>query len=374
MPTDSAQTPLSAAMDSAAGDATAAAPQHQPRQLDNDQSAVDEVPTSSIPIPDKQQIGKTAGPQIGCAGQDGFPPSAAPHDHLCQRRLKPEEMDAPLATSSSQPHCSPSSASPTGISAPTAAATLGHGLDQQVAVLSVLAGAAVDPASALTLPLLPDATDPSAVLQDPAANPLVEERAGLGSNSASSSSSLDIYDALREDRAYGEEDWQLVKASRKGSAGSIKATLDTSEKQTGAGPHQGQASKRREQPMESHVRSQEAAHEAAGVSGDATHVAKHVPRSSSQASMSSCMSLDTADAQDRYSRGACKEWAWGFFPVGLQLLTVVLLYCAPHGLLLLLFLLLLLLLLLLQSLPIMKLPVKTVETSCFWVLHRLRSS
>lgn len=313
MPTDSAQTPLSAAIDSVAGDPTAAALQHLPCRRDDDQSAAAEVATSSIHVSDTQQTGKMARPQVDCAGQDGFSPeqpsSAAPDDHLCQHRLKVEETNASRAKSSSKSHCGTPLPLPTsGASAPAAsapAATLSHGMNQQVAVLSVLAGAAANPASALTLPLLPDATDPSAASQDPAANPLVEERPGLGSNSASSSSSLDIYDALRGDSAHSE-DWQLVKASRKASTGGIKATLGANEKQAGAAQHQGPASKRREQPMESHVRSQEFAQEAAGVARDATHVAKPVPRSSSQASMSSWMSVDTADTHDRYSRMACK--------------------------------------------------------------------
>ena len=316
-PTDSAQAPSSALPGSAADHAITAISQPQSPWLKSAQSAAEEAPTSIIPAIDDQQTGNTSEALLD---PDSFipdqPSSAAPDDHLCQHRLQPEVFSASLATSSSRSDGCSQPASPTSdTSAPAAASaavSVTPGIDPQVAVLSVLAGVAADPASALMQPPSPGAADPSAGSQPSAVNPLAEGCAGHDSNSASSSG-VDIFDAMREERTCGE-DWQVVKASRKGSGGSIKATLDTNERQAGAAQQHGMANKRREQLMESHARSQEAAQEPVNSNADVVYVTQPVRRSSSQASISSWASVDTTDTHDRYSTKAYKQFICQSFP------------------------------------------------------------
>ena len=315
---DTTQAPLSALAGRAADHAITANPQPQSPWLESDQPATEEAPISSGHATDNQQTGNTSEPLDDCVNPDSFilerPSSAAPDDHLCKHRLKPEVSSASLATSSSKSDgCSPPASPTSNTSAPAMALTavsVAPGIDPQVAVLSVLAGVAADPASALMQPPLPDAADTSAGSQPATANPLAADCAGHDSNSASRCG-LDIFDALREDRTCGE-DWQVVKASRKGSGGSIKATLDTSERQAGAAQQHGMAGKRREQLTESHARSQEAAQESVNSHADVVHVTRPVRRSSSQASISSWASVDTTDTHDRYSRKSCKQ---EFYPL-----------------------------------------------------------
>ena len=320
MPTASAQASLSPQAGRAAGHGLEKPPQPQYPWLEGGRSPAEQASTSSAQATDDHQTGTTSESLGSSVGQHGSLPErsscAAPDDHLCHHRLKPELSGA---TSSSKSVSSSQSASPTSnTSAPAAALTavsVQPGIDPQVAVLSVLAGVAADPASVLTLPLLPDAMHTSLGPQPSVINPLTEGRAGSDSRSASGSGP-DIYNALREDRTHAKE-WQVVKASRKGSASSIKATLDTSERQAGAAQQHGMASKRREQLVESHGRWQESAQDAANSNADVAHVTKPMRRSSSQASTSSWASVDTSDTHDRYTTKACEHFVYWSFPYGL---------------------------------------------------------
>ena len=317
---NSAQTPLSALAGSAADHAVTANPQPQSSLLEGDRAAAEQAPIGSAHATDNQQTGSASEPLVSSVDQGGFlperPSNAAPDDHLCQHRLKPEVSIASLVTCSSKSDGGSQPASPTSYThTPARASTavaVTPSIDPEVAVLSVLAGVAVDPASTLMQPLSPDLVKTLAGPQPSAANPLPEDCAGPDSSSATGSG-LDIYDALREAGTNGE-DWQVVKASRKGSAGSIKATLDTSERHAGAAQQHGMASKRQEQLMDSHGRSPEAAQEAANSKADVAHVTRPVRRSSSQASMSSWASVDTTDTHDRYSTQACKQFVCWSLP------------------------------------------------------------
>ena len=297
--TESAQASLSALAGHAAD-----------RWLGSNQAAAEEAPTSSIHATGNQQTGTNSVPLGNDVDQGGFlperPSSAAPDDHLCQHRSKPE-VSSSASSFKSVGSCqlaSPTSDTPAPAASLTAV-SVNPGIDPQVAVLSVLAGVAADPASVLTQPRKPDAIHPPPGPQPSAASPLTEERAGPDSNLVSSSG-IDIYDALREDSTHAE-DWQVVKASRKGSAGSTKAAIDPGERQAGIAQQHGIASNRWEQPMESHGRCPESAQETANMKAGAVHVSKPMQRSSSQASTSSWASVDTTNTHDRYNTQACKQ-------------------------------------------------------------------
>ena len=318
MPTDSPRALLSASL----GNLASATPRHQSPGHDADLSPAEEEPTCSQAT--DHQTGTSSEPKVDCLGQDDFLPELAPSaalgEHLCEYRLKPEGSSESVYASScisdlgSQPS-TPASESDT--SAPAASSTvapLRGDIDQQVAVLSVLAGVAADPACAPTSPsqshttsqshrhsVSANDTDPSGQPQSSVPEPLVPSTEGASSGSKSTNGgSCDIYDALREARPR-DEDWQVVKASRKGNTSTSKASADATHEISGSAEQHGTASKRRE-PVESQSRSQEAVQEAANMNGNATHLTYPVRRSASQASMSSWASIDTTDMHDRYSR------------------------------------------------------------------------
>lgn len=310
--TDSSQPCLAASLATSTAHAAAVQPQ-KAAWPQADLPAAVEQPTCSAGATDNHQIGTISEHNMDCVSRDDClarsPPSTGTADPHCQHRLKPEASSPTLSASScrllggSQPPTTPTSERSTSPPAPASAAPPRHDIHHQVAVLSVLAGVAVDQASSLKQSRPPDANNMSAEPQSLDEDP----RTGGGdSQEARSASSSPIYRALREDMPQGE-DWQVVKGSRKGGTNVVKATPDsvTHELSRAAAQHE-VLSARREQPVTAHSRSQEAAREAAeeasaNLNGCAPHQAKPVRPSPSQASMSSWASFDTTGTQDRYS-------------------------------------------------------------------------
>lgn len=311
-PTDSAQAPLAASVGNSASRAAPGTPQ-QSSWLDADQPAADEDSTGSAGATDHCGIGINPKPIADCVGCDGclppHPASAGPDDDCCQHGVQPEASSMTLPTSSCKSGGSSQPTTPTSQSdiaaAPLAtAAQPSHDIDQRVAVLSVLAGVAADRASTLTHFLSPHASDTSAEPASSAADPLAPPTGCADPGEVPPSGRLHIYHALREDRPQVEA-WQVVKASRKGGVSTVKASAEsaTHEMSRAAVQQDALASTRREplvalqsRPQEA---AQEAAEEAATRNGGASHQAKPVRRSSSQASMSSWASFDTTGTHDR---------------------------------------------------------------------------
>lgn len=311
-PTALAQAPLAAAVGNSASRAAPGTPP-QSSWLDADQPAVDENYTHIADPTDHCGIGMTSELKAKCASCNGslppHPASAGPDDRCCQHRLQPEASSMTLPASSckldggSLP-TTPTSQSGTAAAPLVTAAQPSHDIDHQVAVLSVLAGVAADRALTLTQSLSPDASHTSAEPASSAADPLTQPTGCADPGGVAPSSSFHIYHALREDRPH-DEDWQVVKASRKGNVSAVKANADSvaHEMSKAAVQQDVLASTRREQlvALQSgpQAAAQEAAGEAANMSGGATHQAKSVRRSSSQASMSSWASFDTMGMHDR---------------------------------------------------------------------------
>ena len=308
----------------------------QPASVGTQLQASESQPQSNTPLvisADPSSNAKTSGPKLAEAGRSeeshalavaqvpcllhspsnqasehAYHDSTATDDHLNHHRLNSESNCAMSSSSSrsdedSQPVTPASDASDTQaltvpINRASEAQSSGHDVHQHVAVLSVLAGVAADPASALAQsdtcggPGASTQNGPSAFSE--AGTSGAEER--VAASRSASGSSIDIYDALRDDKPH-VADWQLVKPNRKGSASSSKAASDRGGKSAASQQH-GAASRGREKSAES----QEAAH----MNGDASLVAKPVRRSSSQASVSSWASAETTEGPDRY-RGPFAE-------------------------------------------------------------------
>lgn len=221
-------------------------------------------------------------------------------DGHCQQQCETPSL-SPSSSSSSQSDHDSQQAMPdlvTGRHASAAmpeAAPLGHSIDQEVAVLSVLAGVAADPASALTQPAAEEGTDPPGQPASTAADQAVQSAEDVETSSRSGSDgSLDVYHALREDKPNNTEDWQVVRPTKK--APSSKATHHD---RPPASQQHGTATKGRDRLAESQVSSHEAGQEGIYVNGEPGHAARPVRRSSSQASVSSWASVETGEASDR---------------------------------------------------------------------------
>lgn len=192
-------------------------------------------------------------------------------------------------------------------------------VDQQVAVLSILAGAAADTASPLThsqpshpepsrssahedqLSQADDSADQPAQPVDQSSSTADVSVAGSLSSGPASESSFDIYDALREDRG-DRDDWHVVKASRKSGLSTSKA-VDKSTDLLGAPDQQqqvGMSHRGKDRLGESCLRGQEGAADAVhAVNGEAAQSGKSVRRSSSGASISSWSAMEAGEAPDR---------------------------------------------------------------------------
>ena len=184
-------------------------------------------------------------------------------------------------------------------------------LDQQVALLSLLAGVAADPASHLTHPqsLHSAHAEPSSQgdgatvvsTEEQSLEPADVSSAGTSSGPASESG-LDIYDALREDRG-NRNDWHVVKAGRKSGLSTTKP-VDKSTDLPSAPDHQQQLGmSHRGRLAESSLRSQEGGAEAAvhAVSGELGQSGKTVRRCSSGVSISSWSSAEAVEPVERYA-------------------------------------------------------------------------
>ena len=197
-------------------------------------------------------------------------------------------------------------------------------VDQQVAVLSILAGAAADTASPLThsqpshpelsrssahedqLSQADDSADQPAQPVDQSSSTADMSVAGSLSSGPASESSFDIYDALREDRG-DRDDWHVVKASRKSGLSTSKAVekstdlVGTPDQQQLPQQQQNGASHRgRDRLAESCLRGQEGAADAVhAVNGEVAQSGKTVRRSSSGASISSWSAVEAGEAPDR---------------------------------------------------------------------------
>lgn len=193
-------------------------------------------------------------------------------------------------------------------------------LDQQVAVLSLLAGVAADPASPLTHPQSlrsahaessahehqpSSQADVAAVLSAPteeqSLRPADVSSAGTFSGPASESS-LDIYDALREDKG-NRHDWHVVKAGRKSGLNATKAVDKSTDLPSAPDQQQQLGMSHRGRSAESSLRGQEGGAEAAAhaVSGELGQSGKTVRRCSSGASISSWSSAEAVEAMERYA-------------------------------------------------------------------------
>lgn len=312
-------------------------PQHQSPRLEVDESATDDVHACNADAANGGQtdtatgVFSTADPQANPASQNGSVPKHAPDKavenplcqpsttadgHPSQEMSKPQESCPPLSSASSsksdsdsQPSTPASDAShPPAIPNSSQARPNGLEIDQQVAVLSVLAGVAADPASASL-----QSQDDSGLSAQPGLAALGQpthtaEDLALASSSASDSS-LNIYGALREDTPHGD-DWQVVKPNRKGSTGIVKALADRGHDRSAASQQHAVASRARERFVEPQLRAHEAGQDIVHMNGDGAHVIKPVGRSSSQASMSSWASVDTVEGADRYSLWHAKQIAF----------------------------------------------------------------
>ena len=191
-------------------------------------------------------------------------------------------------------------------------------LDQQVAVLSLLAGVAADPASPLTYPqsLRSAHAESSAREHQPSSQgdvaamvsseeqsfpPADESSAGTSSEPASESS-LDIYDALREDRG-NRNDWHVVKTGRKSGLNTTKAVDKSTDLPPAPDQQQQLGMSQRGRSAESFLRSQEGGAEAGalGVSGEVGQSGKTVRRCSSGASLLSWSSAEAVEPMERYA-------------------------------------------------------------------------
>ena len=226
--------------------------------------------------------------------------------------------------SDSQPSTPVSDRSAAQASAQSSQISLGSvsQLDQQVAVLSLLAGVAADPASPLTHPqsLRSAHAEASPYEHQPssrAAEVSTEEQsfppadvssAGTSSGPASESS-LDIYDALREDRG-NRNDWHVVKAGRKSGLNTTKVVDKSTDLPPAPDQQQQPGMSHRGRLAESSLRSQDGGAEAGahGVSGEVGQSGKTVRRCSSGASISSWNSAEAVETMDRYAeRGLLGE-------------------------------------------------------------------
>ncbi len=222
--------------------------------------------------------------------------------------------------SDSQPSTPVSGRSAAQASAQSSQTSLGSvsQLDQQVAVLSLLAGVAADPASPLTHPqsLRSVHAESSAHEHQPSSQgdvaavvsteeqsfpPADESIAGTSSGPASESS-LDIYDALREDRG-NRNDWHVVKAGRKSGLNTTKAVDKSTDLPSAPDQQQQLGMSHRGRLAESSLRSQEGGVEAAAhaVSGELGQSGKTVRRCSSGASISSWSSAEAVEFTERYA-------------------------------------------------------------------------
>ena len=254
---------------------------------------------------------------------------ASPHNESCLGSSHSTADAAQTCTSSSssarsdsdsQPSTPVSDRSAAQASAQSSQTSLGSAtqLDQQVAVLSLLAGVAADPASPLTHPQSLHSAhaessahghqpssqgDGAAVVstEEQSLKPADVSSAGT-SNGPASESGLDIYDALREDRG-NRNDWHVVKAGRKSGLSTTKP-VDKSTDLTSAPDQQQQLGmSHRGRLAESSLRSQEGGAEAAvhAVSGEVGQSGKTVRRCSSGVSISSWSSAEAVEPMERYA-------------------------------------------------------------------------
>ena len=253
-----------------------------------------------------------------------------PHDESClgSSQSAADAADPSSSSSSSarsdsdsQPSTPVSDRSVPQASAQSSQTSLGSAsqLDQQVAVLSLLAGVAADPASPLTHPqsLRSAHAESSAHEHQPSSQgdvaavgsseeqsfpPADESSAGTSSGPASESS-LDIYDALREDTG-NRNDWHVVKAGRKSGPNTTKAADKSTDLPPASDQQQQQLGmSHRGRLGESSLRSQEGGAEggAHGVGGEVGHSGKTVRRCSSGASISSWSSAEAVETVERYA-------------------------------------------------------------------------
>ena len=250
-----------------------------------------------------------------------------PHDESCLGSSQSAADAADPSSSSSSSARSDSDSQPStpvsDRSAPQASAqssqtSLGSvsQLDQQVAVLSLLAGVAADPASLLTHPqsLRSAHAESSAREHQPSSQgdvaavvpteeqafpPADESIAGTSSGPASESS-LDIYDALREDTG-NRNDWHVVKTGRKSGLNTTKAVDKSTDLLPAPDQQQQLGMGHRGRSAESSLRSQEGGAEAGahGASGEVGQSGKTVRRCSSGASISSWSSAEAVEAPER---------------------------------------------------------------------------
>ena len=207
-------------------------------------------------------------------------------------------------------------------------------LGQQIAVLSLLAGVAADPAATLACaeskhdlshdqPL--QAEDQTSDPND-RPTPLTEQchhaltkalqasdvSVAGSSNGLAREGSFDLYDALREDRG-NSKDWHVVKAGRKSGINTAKP-VGKSTDYVASHDHQQQqldmTSRGRDRLAESQLRTQDTGQEAVHVNGDAAHVSKSVRRCPSGTSVSSGSSAEPAEAVDRYEQVLAKNVYW----------------------------------------------------------------
>ncbi len=252
-----------------------------------------------------------------------------PHDESClgsshsaADATQPSSSSSSSARSDSdsQPSTPVSDRSVPQASAQSSQTSLGSvsQLDQQVAVLSLLAGVAADPASPLThsQSMCPAHAESSAhehqassqgdvaavaATEEQSFPPADESCAGTSIGPASESS-LDIYDALREDTG-NRNDWHVVKAGRKSGLNTTKALDKSTDQQPAPDQQQQLGMSHRGRLAESSMRSQEGGAEAAAhaVSGEIGHSGKTVRRCSSGASISSWSSAEAVEPTERYA-------------------------------------------------------------------------
>ncbi|KAL0022409.1 hypothetical protein WJX77_009167 [Trebouxia sp. C0004] len=192
--------------------------------------------------------------------------------------------------------------------------------DQQVAVLSLLAEVAADPASPLTHPQSMRSAHAESSAHEHRSSPQADVAAVLSasterqslqpadvpsagtSSGLASESSLDIYDALREDRG-NRNDWRVVKAGRKSGSNTTKAVDKHTDLPSAPDQQQQQGMSHRGMSAESSLRSQEGGAEAAAhaVSDELGHSGKTVRRCSSGAFISSWSSAEGVEPVDRSS-------------------------------------------------------------------------
>lgn len=250
-----------------------------------------------------------------------------PHDRSClgsshsaadAAQLSSSSSSSARSDSDSQPSTPVSDRSAPQASAQSSQTSLGSvsQLDQQVAVLSLLAGVAADPASLLTHPqsLRSAHAESSAREHQPSSQgdvaavvpteeqafpPADESVAGTSSGPASESS-LDIYDALREDTG-NRNDWHVVKTGRKSGLNTTKAVDKSTDLLPAPDQQQQLGMGHRGRSAESSLRSQEGGAEAGahGASGEVGQSGKTVRRCSSGASISSWSSAEAVEAPER---------------------------------------------------------------------------